>query len=73
MFSNIVMNLGLRQGSTIIHYIRLTVSGSSDVIIWRVRTEIINTHWAYDVVATLNQRRNNVVCPVGIFIMAVNP
>ena len=64
MFSNIVMNLGLRQGSTIIHYIRLTVSGSSDVIIWRVRIEIINTHWAYDVVATLNQRRNNVVCPV---------
>ena len=25
----------------------------------------VGTHWAHDVVATLIQRRNNVVCPVG--------
>ena len=30
-----------------------------------LRNVIAYTHWAHGVVATLNQRRNNVVCQVG--------
>ena len=30
---------------------------------------VYSTHWAHGVVATLNQRRNNVVCQVGNIYM----
>ena len=41
---------------------RFDMCGLSDSRLWQRSKEF---HWAHDVVATLIQRRNNVVCPVG--------